>query len=110
MKITTTLYNRCGLVKVVGRIDTQTAPDLEEAFNNIIDGGKSGIVFDMSKVDFISSGGLWVLLETQKVCKKKKGELVLANVREEMLASFDLVGIKQFIKIFSDLTAAVGSF
>ena len=110
MEITTILFKRCGLIKVVGRIDSQTAPDLEKAFNAIIDGDKSGIVFDMSEVDFISSGGLWVLLETQKVCKKKKGELVLANVKEEMLASFELVGIKHFVKIYNNLTAAVGSF
>jgi len=110
MEITTTLYNRCGLVKVVGRIDSQTAPDLEKEFNAIIEGGKSGIVFEMSEVDFISSGGLSVLIETQKACKKKKGKLVLANVNEEMLVAFDLVGIKHFIEIHSDVIAAVGSF
>ncbi len=110
MEITTTLYNRCGLVKVVGRIDSQTAPDLEKAFNAIIEGGKSGIVFDMSEVNLISSGGLWVLLETQKICKKKRGKLALAGVTDEMLASFELAGVKHFIEIYSDVTAAVGSF
>jgi len=110
MEISTTSYNRCELVKVVGRIDSNTAPDLEKAFNELIDSGKAGIVFDMAEVEFISSRGLWVLLETQKGCKKKKGKLALVNVSEDMLESLDLAGVKHFIEIYADITAAVGSF
>jgi anti-sigma B factor antagonist len=110
MEITTSQYKRCDLVKAVGRIDSNTAPDLEKHFNDILDNGKSGIVFDMAEVDFISSRGLWVLLETQKACKKDKGKLVLVNVSENMQQSLDLAGVKHFIEIFDDLTEAVGSF
>ena len=110
MEITVTEYKRCDLVKAVGRIDSNTAPELEKAFNNVLEGGKSGIVFDMSEVDFISSRGLWVLLETQKACKKINGRLVLTNVSETMQESLDLAGIKHFIEIYEDVTSAVGSF
>ena len=110
MEITVTEYKRCDLVKAVGRIDSNTAPELENAFNEVLQGGKSGIVFDMSEVDFISSRGLWVLLETQKACKKINGRLVLVNVSETMQESLDLAGIKHFIEIYEDITSAVGSF
>lgn len=110
MEITTNEYKRCDLVKAVGRVDSNTAPDLEKYFNEILDNGKSGIVFDMDEVDFISSRGLWVLLETQKACKKNKGKLVLLNVSENMQQALDLAGVKHFIDIFDDLTEAVGSF
>ena len=110
MEINTSQYKRCDMVKAIGRIDSNTAPDLETSFNGIIDGGKAGIVFDMSEVDFISSRGLWVLLETQKTCKKNKGKLVLVNVSENMQQSLDLAGVKHFIEIYDDLAEAVGSF
>ena len=110
MDIETTSYKRCDLVKASGRIDSSTASDLENAFNKILEGGVSGIVFDMSEVNFISSRGLWVLLETQKACKRNRGQLVLVNVSDEMKQSLDLAGVKHFIEIFDDLTAAVGSF
>lgn len=110
MELSTTQYKRCDLVKAVGRVDSNTAPDLEKAFNEIIDNGKSGIVFDMAEVDFISSRGLWVLLETQKTCKKNKGKLVLVNVSEDMQQSLDLAGIKHFIEMFDNAADAVGSF
>jgi len=110
MEITTSQYKRCDVVKAVGRVDSNTAPDLENQFNKILDDGKSGIVFDMAEVDFISSRGLWVLLETQKSCKKDRGKLVLVNVSENMQQSLDLAGVKHFIEIYDDLTEAVGSF
>ena len=110
MEITTSEYKRCDLVKAIGRIDSNTAPDLEKFFNGILDNGKAGIVFDMDDVDFISSRGLWVLLETQKACKKNKGKLVLVNVSDNMQQALDLAGVKHFIDIFDSLTDAVGSF
>jgi anti-sigma B factor antagonist len=110
MEITTTSYKRCDLVKAVGRIDSNTAPALEEAFNQLLESGKSGIVFDMEEVDFISSRGLWVLLETQKACKRAKSKLVLVNVSENMQQSLDLAGVKHFIEIFEDVISAVGSY
>lgn len=110
MEISTIPYKRCDLVMAVGRVDSNTAPVLEKAFNDIVESGKTGIVFDMGQVDFISSRGLWVLLETQKACKRGNGKLVLVNVSDEMLQSLDLAGVKHFIDIMDDVTAAVGSF
>ena len=110
MEISSISYNRCDVVKATGRIDSNTAPDLEKAFKAVIDSGKPGIVFDMAEVDFISSRGLWVLLETQKSCKKKNGELTLVNLSDEMSRGFDIAGIKNFIKVYDDITEAVGSF
>ena len=110
MEVSTTQYKRCDLVKAVGRIDSNTAPDLEKIFNEVVDGGKSNIVFDMEEVDFISSRGLWVLLETQKACKRQNGKMILVNVSEDMQQALDLAGVKHFIEMMDDLTAAVGSF
>ncbi len=110
MEISILSYNRCELVKATGRIDAQTAPELEKTFTNIIEAGKPGIVFDLSKVELISSRGIWVLLETQKACKKKKGKLVLVNATDDMLKSFEIAGVTHFIEIYDDVTAAVGSF
>ena len=110
MEITTTSFKRCDLVKAVGRVDSNTAPELEKVFNEIVDGGKTGIVFDMAQVDFISSRGLWVLLETQKACKRGNGKLILVNVSDDMQQSLDLAGVKHFIDILDDVTVAVGSF
>ncbi len=111
MEITTTPYKRCDAVTASGRVDSSTAPHLEEALKAITESGRYKIALDMSGITFMSSKGWWVLIDTQKTCKRyKRGELVLVNVREAIRSSLDLVGMGSYFKIFDDLTAAVGSF
>jgi len=111
MEVSTTQFKRCDLVKANGRVDSNTAPQLEEALNTIFEAGRYKIVFDMTDVNFMSSKGWWVLIESQKKCKRyKRGEVVLVNVREEIRSSLDLVGMGTYFKIYNDLTVAVASF
>ncbi len=111
MEVTTTEFKRCDVVKAVGRVDSSTAPKLEEALNSITESGRYKVVFDMSEVNFMSSKGWWVLIDAQKKCKRyKRGEVVLVNVQDNIRESLDLVGMGTYFKIFDDITAAVGSF
>ena len=111
MEISTTQFKRCDVVKADGRVDSSTAPQLEEALKAVTDSGRFKIALDMSDITFMSSKGWWVLIDTQKTCKRyKRGELVLVNVRSEIRSSLDLVGMGSYFKIFDDITSAVGSF
>jgi anti-sigma B factor antagonist len=111
MEFTTTRYKRCDVLSTNGRIDSYTAPDLEHALNSILSDGRYKIVFDMKDVDFMSSKGWWVLIETQKTCKRyNRGELVLSGVQPRIRESLDLVGMGSYFKIFDDVTGAVGYF
>jgi anti-sigma B factor antagonist len=111
MEITTTHYKRCDVVKSVGRIDSYTAPDLEEVLSSLTNDGRYRIVLDLEEVDFMSSKGWWVLIETQKNCKRyNRGELVLSSVQERIRDSLNLVGMGSYFQIFDDLVSAVAFF
>ncbi len=111
MELTTEQLRRCDLVKVAGRIDSQTAPQLAEALNMITEAGRFKIVFNMNDVDFISSAGLRVLIDVQKTCKRwNRGQLVLAAVPERIYETLDLTGFVPLFNIFDDVFHAVGSF
>lgn len=111
MTISTTTYNSCDVVKMSGRIDSATSPDLSEAFKGIMNQNRFKLVFDMGEVEFVSSAGIWVLMETQKECKKHSGgELLLANVNDKIQQSLDLAGLKHFFTMFDEVVAAVGHF
>jgi anti-sigma B factor antagonist len=111
MEVSVKQYKRCDLVTATGRIDSQTAPQLETSLQQINDAERYNIVFDMDKVDFVSSAGLRVMIAVQKICKKwNRGELVLANVPERIYETLDLAGFVPLFQIFDDLTEAVGSF
>jgi anti-sigma B factor antagonist len=98
-------------VKASGRIDGSNATKIEEILASLTEASKFKIVFDMNEVNFMSSAGWWVLIRTQKVCKRyKRGELVLACVDPKIRSSLDMVGMGSYFKIFDDITSAVGSF
>jgi anti-sigma B factor antagonist len=111
LEITTSQFKRCDLVEPIGRVDSQTAPQLSDAFSAINEAGRFKIVFDMSGVDYISSAGLRVMINVQKTCKRwNRGEMVLAGVPDRIRGALDLAGFVPLFKIFDDVTEAVGSF
>ncbi len=111
MEVITRQFKRCDLVKATGRIDSATAPKLEEAFGAITEAGRFRIVFDLSDVDFISSAGLRVMISVQKTCKRwNRGEVVLAGVPRRVHEALDLAGFVPLFKIFETEVEAVGSF
>jgi anti-sigma B factor antagonist len=111
MEVSTKQFKRCDLVAATGRIDSQTAPQLETALQEINDADRFNIVFDMDHVDFVSSAGLRVMIAIQKTCKKwNRGELVLANVPERIYETLDLAGFVPLFQIFDNVVEAVGSF
>lgn len=111
MELSTEKFKRCDLVRATGRIDHQTAPQLEETFRAITEDGRFRIVFDMSGVEFVSSAALRVLIAVRKTCKRwNRGELVLAGVPERIYAALDLAGFVPLFKFFDDAVEAVGSF
>jgi anti-sigma B factor antagonist len=109
--ITITEYKRCDLIKVAGRIDSVSAPELSETFRSLTDKNRCTIVLDLTDVDFISSAGLRTLIDAQKTCKRwNRGEVVLTGVQASVKDVLDLVGFVPLFQFFDDTTSAVASF
>ena len=85
------------LVAVDGRIDTNTAPQLEAELKNQLE-GIDKLVFDLEKLQYISSAGLRVLLSTQKVMMKQ-GEMILKKVPSEIMDIFEVTGFSDILTI-----------
>lgn len=84
------------VVSIDGRINTNTAPEFEEALSDL-DGIKY-LILDFEKVAYISSAGLRVVLSTQKVMNRQ-GEMVVRNVKPEVLEVFEMTGFLDFLTI-----------
>jgi anti-sigma B factor antagonist len=111
MEVSITKFKRCDMIKVTGRINSQTAPQLAEALKGMLDAEQYRIVFEMSDVDFISSAGLRVLIEAQKTCKRwNRGEIALACVPQQIRETLDLAGFVPLFRLFDSTVEAVGSF
>ncbi|MCR4788294.1 MAG: STAS domain-containing protein [Lachnospiraceae bacterium] len=84
-------------IALEGRLDTVTAPELEEVVKTSLDGIGS-LVFDFSKLEYISSAGLRVLLSAQKVMNKQ-GSMVVKNVSEEVAEIFEVTGFSDILTV-----------
>ena len=109
MEIAKTEYKRCDVLKIAGRIDSFTAPRLSETISEATTNGKFSLILDFSDVEYVSSAGLRVMIDAQKICKGK-GEVVLVKVPQRIYETLDLAGFVPLFKFFDDPTKAVAYF
>jgi len=84
-------------IALVGRLDTITAPDLDKELKDSLTDVET-LAFDFSKLDYISSAGLRVLLSAQKVMNKQ-GTMTLSNVNDNILEVFEMTGFSDILTI-----------
>jgi anti-sigma B factor antagonist len=84
-------------VTLEGRLDTTTAPELEESVKGNID-GVTELIFEIAPLEYISSAGLRVLLATQKIMNKQ-GSMVVRNASEEVKEIFEVTGFYDILNI-----------
>jgi len=84
-------------VELEGRLDTATAPQLENELKESI-GGVSVLLMDFSKLEYISSAGLRVLLSAQKIMNKQ-GSMKLTNVNDVINEIFEVTGFCDILTI-----------
>ncbi|MBR3108325.1 MAG: STAS domain-containing protein [Clostridia bacterium] len=84
-------------IALEGRLDTTTAPDLEKDLKASLDNVES-LIFDLVKLDYISSAGLRVLLSAQKVMNKK-GSMKVTHVNDVVQEVFDVTGFSDILDI-----------
>ncbi len=80
-----------------GRLDTMTAPQLEQDVNENVE-GISELVFDLGELEYISSAGLRVLLASQKIMNKQ-GNMIVRNVSESVNEIFEVTGFCDILSI-----------
>ena len=84
-------------IELEGRLDTTTAPELEKELKDSMDAATE-LTLDFSKLDYISSAGLRVLLSAHKAMSKKGGMKVV-NVNEVVKEVFDVTGFADILTI-----------
>ncbi|MDO4166280.1 MAG: STAS domain-containing protein [Eubacteriales bacterium] len=84
-------------VKVMGRLETVTAPMLEGELKNSLE-GIATLIFDFSELEYISSAGLRVLFSMQKIMNKQ-GKMVIRGANEDVMEVFEVTGSVDILTI-----------
>ncbi|MDP1552358.1 MAG: STAS domain-containing protein [Methanobacteriaceae archaeon] len=97
MNINKTLKEDKLTIKLEGRLDTNTAPDLDAELKKDISNVKE-LVLDFKELVYISSAGLRVVLSTQKTMNKQ-GKMVIENVNDLIMEVFEATGFIDILTI-----------
>ena len=97
MEIKKTLEGGKLTVAISGRLDTTTAPELEEALKESMD-GISELVIDFTETEYISSAGLRVLLSAEKTMNKQ-GSMIVTGVNDVIMEIFEVTGFVDILDI-----------
>ena len=84
-------------IALSGRLDTTTAPELEETLKGALD-GVTELELDLKALEYISSAGLRVLLSAQKVMNKQ-GSMVVLNANESIMDVFEVTGFTDILTV-----------
>lgn len=99
-----TLFEKIGsllTVKPDGRLDTATSPILEQELQPYLEGVEN-VIMDFEKVEYISSGGLRVLLAIEQQMEDRGGSLRLVHVNDNIIEIFELVGFMDVVTVDQD--------
>lgn len=97
MKITKSKQNTALTLRLNGRLDTNTAPELETELKASLDGVET-LIMDMEELAYLSSAGLRVILAAQKQMNKQ-GAMVIRNVNDMVMEVFEVTGFTDILTI-----------
>ena len=97
MKINKTQVGNTLTFKLEGRLDTTSAPDLDQEIKASI-AGISELIFDFEALEYISSAGLRVLLSAQKIMNNQ-GSMKILHVNDIVMEVFDVTGFVNLLTI-----------
>jgi len=90
------------VLRIDGRLDAATAPILERRLNNLYDEHHYRMMLDFTRVDYLSSAGLRLLLSATKKFKAKQGNLILFSLQEEVSDIIKMAGFDKILHICSN--------
>ena len=93
-------------VALTGRLDTDTAPELDKRLQPVLAGKAAAVRFDMSNLEYISSMGIRVLFKTFKALRQKKAMFLLANLQPQIKKVIEIAQALPPETVFSSIKEA----
>ena len=99
MEITHRVENEILIIAIGGRLDAATAPIADETIKKTLEEHTNRLLFDLKDLEYLSSGGLRVILSTAKEMKRREGKVALAGLNQYVNEIFEVSGFNTLIPI-----------
>lgn len=90
-------------VTLEGRLDTDTAEEFDKELKFLLGTAVKIVVFDMAKLDFVSSAGLSSLFRVQKEMKSRGGKTLMVHLQPQVKKVFEIVKTVDLETVFRDV-------
>jgi anti-anti-sigma factor len=109
MQIRTREAGAAAVLELDGRLDSQTSPVLERAFQEAWERGSTRIVLDCARLRYVSSAGLQVFLVAGQLAQKRGGRIVFCKLQRNLGELFEITRFDTVFPVFASEEAAVAS-
>jgi anti-sigma B factor antagonist len=111
MKLSNREENGVVIIEPKGKImGGPESTELHDLLHELIDQGKNSVVIDLSKVDWMNSTGLGLMISGLTTLRKSGGELKLANVTDKIQSLLTITKLVTIFKSFDTVDEAIKSF
>jgi len=90
------------ILRLKGFLDAHTAPNFEQAIQQLLEENRFKIIISMSNLNYISSAGLGVFMGFIEEIRANDGDIKLSNMTDKVFKVFDLLGFPALYQIFND--------
>jgi anti-sigma B factor antagonist len=98
------------VLKLTGRLDASSAPEMKSRVLELIDAGKIKVLIEMNGIDFIDSSGLGILVSCLRLIDKAGGALKIASLKENPKNLFQTTRLNRVFELFEDPESALKTF
>jgi anti-anti-sigma factor len=100
IQIEITTADRTARINLDGRLDSATAPELERELGPLLDGRCDFLIFDLARLEFISSAGIRVLVHARKTMRSQRGGVLMVNAQPQIVKVFDIIKALPGVSLF----------
>ncbi len=97
------------IIRCEGRLDAMTSPQLETAMNTWVEKKRNHILIDFSRIDYLSSAGMRLLLSMTKRLRADHGKLALCSIHDDVMEIIKMAGFEQILNIYGSEQEAIKS-
>jgi anti-sigma B factor antagonist len=98
------------IMSINGQLDSFTVSDLKNELKKLTDANSSKIILNLSNVKYANSTSIGAIVAVAQQLRKRKGDLKLCGLTDDIRKVFDLVGASKILEIFKTEQEAVKSF
>jgi len=101
--------NSPNVIPLEGEIDLHVSPRIASTVNAAVREKPGKLVIDLTKVSYIDSSGLAVLIEAMQNVERNGGKFALAGLQDNVRPIFEIARLDQVFRIFPDVAAALAA-